>query len=558
MAIDSVENRRTYQGDGTSAVFGFGYELHSANDVAVFAFNSSATTPGLVKEFTKDAAGPYGFTFSGTQNSKGIYPSGGSIIVNSTPNINTVMVLFRSSAVIASFGVEKFQSIPGDALTLAINRLTLISQRLQDLATRSIRLNDGFPGTFDTALPANIKQAAGKRIIVNSGATGFTFDETVHSYRTGGVVYAETNSSITALEPGPAGFVLLSQGSSLPPIWGAVSLTPVNANAIVGVLGVINGGTGTNSSFPRGQMYFSGSGAVHDSTAGMHWDEAATFTFGSTIANAVMQVIGSLRSSSLAAAPVRSSAAGTLINGSTSLTSEVSGALPVANGGTGQSSFSPTQLLIASSATAVAQVSGAAALRFLMSNGSSMPTYEIVSGSSINSAGASNGQVLTANGAGGAMWAAAGGIGVSQIRLFAGGTPTHGTAARVTRRFINTVENVGSSITYASSVTNGDTFTINDTGLYNIVYGDGIATGDASSATLGITKNCNGDITFFSNSTHNLLSFTGGSNNNGVSHQCSITTRLLAGDVIRAMCTNSSSFNITGSSGPMFSITRIS
>jgi len=56
------------------------------------------------------------------------------------------------------------------------------------------------------------------------------------------------------------------------------------------------------------------------------------------------------------------------------------------------------------------------------------------------------------------------------------------------RRFTTTLTSIGTAITYADSATNGGTFTINETGLYSVFYGDSSAGG---SLEVGISQNSN-------------------------------------------------------------------
>src|SRR3990167_7679957 len=216
MPISTVTNRVEYQGDGTSAIFAWAYPLHAQAHLGVFAFNTSSTTPGLIMPLTLNGAGGYGYTISGNANPSVIYVNGVNIVLNSSPNPQTVLVAFRSSAVTNTFSVPTSGAIPSTGLNNELDYLTLIGQRQQDVATRSIRLHDGMAGTFDTRLPANIRTAPLKRLMVNSSGTGFTFDESVGAYIQNTLIYASTNSSLVSLGGATDGRVLLSRGASAP------------------------------------------------------------------------------------------------------------------------------------------------------------------------------------------------------------------------------------------------------------------------------------------------------------------------------------------------------
>lgn len=63
----------------------------------------------------------------------------------------------------------------------------------------------------------------------------------------------------------------------------------------------------------------------------------------------------------------------------------------------------------------------------------------------------------------------------------------HGSINTAVRRFSNTRKSTGTAITYADSSTNGGSFTINEDGIYSIVFNDRAS---ASSAYIGITIDC--------------------------------------------------------------------
>ena len=60
----------------------------------------------------------------------------------------------------------------------------------------------------------------------------------------------------------------------------------------------------------------------------------------------------------------------------------------------------------------------------------------------------------------------------------------HGSTNTKIRRFTTAMTNVGSAITYADSATLGATFTINETGIYSIIYNDG----EQAASGIGISR----------------------------------------------------------------------
>ncbi len=171
MPVSSVTNRVQYQGDGTSAIFAFGFQMHAQSDLAVFAFNSSLALAQMITPMVLNGAGGTGFTISGTANASGVYPNGANVVMNSAPNAQTVMVIFRSSVLTNTFSVGQTGTIPATALNNEFDYLTLIGQRLQDQTTRSVRLKDGFAGNFNPTLPPQL--TASSVLIINGDSSGF-------------------------------------------------------------------------------------------------------------------------------------------------------------------------------------------------------------------------------------------------------------------------------------------------------------------------------------------------------------------------------------------------
>lgn len=347
MSVSTVTNRVTYQGDGTSALFAFQYPIQSPSDLSVFTFNSSVS-PAAVQALTLNAAGPFGFTVAGNQNQSGVYPNGASVTFNSSPNAQTVVTIFRSSAVVNNFFVSQTGTIPSSGLNNELDLLTLIAQRLQDQVTRSVRVHDGFAGQFDPTLPVDFKAYPLKPLVLNSTCTGFIFDPTAGSYIPNTVIIAVSSTAIGSLGGAGTGFYLQSNGSS-PPTWGNINISSaaVSAGAIVGVLPQSTGGTG-NTSYILGGLIF---------------QETPT-QFGSISAVAPP---GYMLTTNSGAAPSFQAFSATSIN---------SGVIAVANGGTGVNQILPQYaLLVASSATEVGTVPSATNGWFLRSGGSSAPAF---------------------------------------------------------------------------------------------------------------------------------------------------------------------------------------
>lgn len=233
MPISSVTNRVSYQCDGTSAVFAFPYRFHAHADLQGFIYNSSLSEPNIIRALELNASGGFGFTVSATADQSNVYPNGGSVVLNSAPNAQCVIVVFRSSAITNGFSISKNGPIPSSGLNNAIDYLTMLIQRGQDLLTRSVRLPDGYPRTFDPTLPNTI--VASSVLMFNSGATGFAIGPTAYeianaqsSALSAANSEASANASATA-----AGSAAVSVGNNLLLVNSAVTSVN-NAVSLIG------------------------------------------------------------------------------------------------------------------------------------------------------------------------------------------------------------------------------------------------------------------------------------------------------------------------------------
>lgn len=350
--ISTVTNRVEYQGSGSGVVFAFQFPLNAQSDLSVFAYNSSATSPGVITPMTLNGGGPTGYSLSGNTDPSGVYPNGLNVIVNSAPNAQTVMVLFRSSALTNTFVIGQFGNIPSSGLNNEINYLTMIAQRHQDQITRSVRLPDGLAGLFDMALPQNIKSRPGKFIVTNSNANGWDLsDALAGSYIPNTVIVATGTSAIASLGGAPAGQVMVSGGSSAP-TWAAISFGSGNvpSSAITGTLSTLQGGTGTGDTYLQYGVFFGSSTTQMANTAAGGGDQPLLGNAGAA--------------PSFRPLPLTSG-------------SSVIGTLPTAFGGTGAAGpYTQFGLVYSPTATTFGSVPSALVGTVLTANGSSAPTFQ--------------------------------------------------------------------------------------------------------------------------------------------------------------------------------------
>jgi len=134
------------------------------------------------------------------------------------------------------------------------------------------------------------------------------------------------------------------------------------------------------------------------------------------------------------------------------------------------------------------------------------------------------------------------------------GGNTTGTTGTTTRVFGSTTSTTGAGVTYVSSATNGDSFTINENGVYAITYSDRAST---VGREYGVTVN-NPSTTAISSATAAARLLYGNVQVADRPTPLSGTFRLSAGDVIRAQTDGLSNFvNSSGAIDLYFVITQV-
>lgn len=125
---------------------------------------------------------------------------------------------------------------------------------------------------------------------------------------------------------------------------------------------------------------------------------------------------------------------------------------------------------------------------------------------------------------------AAGGVPDSEVIVHTGNG--HGATNTKIRRFTTTQNSVGTAITYADSANDGATFTINETGVYAIYYGD--AFGGGATSRFGVSVNSAQLTTAIQSITDADRLALGSTNTTSVPSSISRVAKLTAADVVRA------------------------
>src|SRR4051812_552759 len=136
MGISSTTNRVAYTGDGSSTVFSFPYYFFAPADLKVYLFDSNSSLPVAQALNTN-------YTISGQTNSQGVYPSGGSVVMNSSFPANLQIIITRDPSRVQNFTLNQGANISSPSLVQQFDYLTTLVQRLQDEVSRCVQIPDG-------------------------------------------------------------------------------------------------------------------------------------------------------------------------------------------------------------------------------------------------------------------------------------------------------------------------------------------------------------------------------------------------------------------------------
>jgi hypothetical protein len=152
MTISSENNQIAYNGNGTTTNFSFPYAFQSESDLVVIE-TVKASGVQTTKALTTD------YTVSGTTDGQGFYPNGGTVTANTAPANTVTWTIFNDPAATQLLDLVENDPLPAEALEAALDRLTMLVQRVKKVVQRSLHQPDGDTTDIRT-LPSAVERAS--------------------------------------------------------------------------------------------------------------------------------------------------------------------------------------------------------------------------------------------------------------------------------------------------------------------------------------------------------------------------------------------------------------
>lgn len=157
MTIETTANRISYTGSGTTGPFSFPYYFLADGDLTVIKTtiaDGTEETLTITTDYTVSGAGE---------------AAGGSVTLVATLSSSYKLTIIRAPDILQPADYPANDRFPAATHEEALDRATMILQRLKDLIDRSFRLSDGDVSGISLIL-SNL--AAGELIAVNAAGTG--------------------------------------------------------------------------------------------------------------------------------------------------------------------------------------------------------------------------------------------------------------------------------------------------------------------------------------------------------------------------------------------------
>jgi hypothetical protein len=146
MTVSTTQSRIGYNGNGATTVFAFPYRFLANTDLVVTLVRADTTQ--VVQTLNTD------YTVMGAGDD-----AGGTVTMVVAPATGQQLIIVRAVPLTQETDYISGDPFPAETHERALDKLTMISQRLESLISRSIRLNDADLLVSSTILPSPIANA---------------------------------------------------------------------------------------------------------------------------------------------------------------------------------------------------------------------------------------------------------------------------------------------------------------------------------------------------------------------------------------------------------------
>ena len=169
MTVSTTTNKIQYTGNGATTAFAFPYIFFATTDLLVTLFDTSANLAVSPAPVLNGAA-TYDYTVTGTFDAdKGEYTSGGTVTFNNAPPANYRITIERVVPQTQSVVLIDNSKFPANTVNGALDRLTVLVQRVAQLVGQAVTVPSSDPSTVSTVLPAASTRASNFLAFDSSG-----------------------------------------------------------------------------------------------------------------------------------------------------------------------------------------------------------------------------------------------------------------------------------------------------------------------------------------------------------------------------------------------------
>lgn len=165
MTISTTTNRISFVGNGSTTGFATGFKFFANSDLTV-----TLVTDSTAAEVTQVITTNYTVADAGVA-------TGGTVTMNAAPAVGETLVIVREQPYTQGTDLVENDPFPSQTVEDTLDKLAIMAQQNNDAKTRSVKLSEGFTGTFDTTLPTSFP--ADTALVIDSAGTGFDTGPTI-------------------------------------------------------------------------------------------------------------------------------------------------------------------------------------------------------------------------------------------------------------------------------------------------------------------------------------------------------------------------------------------